>query len=138
MMLNKEDQNIGERIIKLNDNDKIIKILNKIDLLNGNKIDIQADVYISALTGKGMEHLFIKLKEFVLGKSNYSEKSAIVSNLRHYNCLKKAKEYLQNTLISIKEQLSGEFIAVDLRNAENTLGEIIGEVTSDDILNNIF
>ena len=34
--------------------------------------------------------------------------------------------------------MSGEFIAVDLRNAENNLGEIIGEVTSDDILNNIF
>jgi tRNA modification GTPase len=34
--------------------------------------------------------------------------------------------------------MSGEFISVDLRNAENSLGEIIGKVTSDDILNNIF
>jgi tRNA modification GTPase len=34
--------------------------------------------------------------------------------------------------------MSGEFIAVDLRNAESSLGEIIGKVTSDDILNNIF
>jgi len=131
-------EDLEKEISNLNDNDKIIKILNKIDLLNGNKTDIHADVYVSALTGNGMEHLFKKLKEFALGKSNYSEKSAIVSNLRHYDCLKKAKEYLQNALTSINERLSGEFIAVDLRNAENSLGEIIGEVTSDDILNNIF
>ena len=43
-----------------------------------------------------------------------------------------------NSEISINEGLTGEYISVDLRNAENSLGEIIGEVTSDDILNNIF
>ena len=39
---------------------------------------------------------------------------------------------------SARNKMSGEFISVDLRNAENDLAEIIGEVTSDDILNNIF
>ncbi|MGA7836961.1 MAG: tRNA uridine-5-carboxymethylaminomethyl(34) synthesis GTPase MnmE, partial [Ignavibacteriaceae bacterium] len=61
-----------------------------------------------------------------------------VSNLRHYNCLKKANESLGNARESVNNKLSGEFIAVDLRNAADNLGEIIGEVTSDDILNNIF
>ena len=39
---------------------------------------------------------------------------------------------------SAEEKMSGEFISVDLRTAENSLAEIIGVVTTDDILNNIF
>jgi tRNA modification GTPase len=70
--------------------------------------------------------------------SNYSEKSAVVSNLRHFNCLQKAKEHLLAAKDSSTKNMSGEFISVDLRNAVSSLGEIIGEVTSEDILNNIF
>jgi len=118
------------------DKNKVINVLNKIDLKpDTNKI---SDVYISAKTGQGMENLFTKLRESVFHKSNYSEKSAIVSNLRHFHCLKKAKEHLGNANNSILNKLSGEFISVDLRSAEISLSEIIGDVTSDDILNNIF
>ncbi|HDY75085.1 MAG TPA: tRNA uridine-5-carboxymethylaminomethyl(34) synthesis GTPase MnmE, partial [Candidatus Marinimicrobia bacterium] len=60
------------------------------------------------------------------------------SNIRHFECLKKAKESLITARESVKNRMSGEFIAVDLRNAEQNLAEIIGVVTTDDILNNIF
>ncbi len=112
-----------------------MRILNKIDLGN---VSTNADVFISAKTGEGNNNLFSLLKQTAIGSNNYSEKSAIVSNLRHYNCLKKAKSELENALKSIDLKMSGEFISVDLRNAEIYLGEIIGEVTSEDILNNIF
>ena len=59
-------------------------------------------------------------------------------NLRHFDALNRAKENLQYARKSIDEKLTGEFIAVDLRNAENALSEIIGKVTTEDILNNIF
>jgi len=116
--------------------DKVIHILNKIDLQPDS--DRVGDVYLSAITGQGMEDLFVKLKQKVFGNSSYSEKSAIVSNLRHFQCLKKAKEHLESAKNSILNKLSGEFISIDLRSAEISLSEIIGEVTSEDILNNIF
>jgi tRNA modification GTPase len=116
--------------------ERIICVLNKID--KNEESDLKNDVSISAKTGKGIESLFSLLKLKALGTSNYSEKSAVVSNLRHYQCLGKTNESLLKALESINSGLSGEFISVDLRNAENSLAEIIGAVTSDDILNNIF
>jgi tRNA modification GTPase len=116
--------------------EKVLKVVNKIDLEKN--ITKTGDIYISALTGEGIELLFSKLKEASIGNSSYTEKSALVSNLRHYDCLRKAKENLQNSLKTIDNKLSGEFIAVDIRNAVLSLGEIIGEVSSEDVLNNIF
>ena len=116
--------------------EKVLRVINKIDLERN--ISKKGDIYISALTGEGIESLFNKLKEASIGNSSYTEKSALVSNLRHYDCLRKAKENLENSLKTIDNKLSGEFIAVDIRNAVLSLGEIIGEVSSEDVLNNIF
>jgi len=116
--------------------DKIIKVVNKIDL--NKEFSKDSEVRISAKTGDGIDLLFKKLKEKTIGNESYTEKTAIVTNLRHHNCLKKSRENLMNARESILNKMSGEFISVDLRNAEMNLAEIIGEVTSDDILNNIF
>ncbi len=115
---------------------KIIKVLNKIDLFK--ESPKPTDVKISAKTGEGIENLLIKLKEIAIGSESYTEKTAIITNLRHHNCLKKSRENLINARESILKKMSGEFISVDLRNAEMNLAEIIGEMTSEDILNNIF
>ena len=131
-----ESKDLFIDLLKLTSSDKVIKVLNKIDL-NRNS-EIFSDVKISAKTGEGIEHLFKSLKEKTIGNENYTEKTAIVTNLRHHNCLKKSRENLINARESILRKMSGEFISVDLRNAEMNLAEIIGEVTSDDILNNIF
>lgn len=132
----KVSKELYKELLNLTPAEKIITILNKVDLENSSEKG--ADVYISALTGYGINNLFTKLKEKAFGENSYTEQSAIVSNSRHYECLKKAKQYLFSATNAIKQKLSGEYISVDLRNAENSLGEIIGEVTSDDILNNIF
>lgn len=116
--------------------DKILNILNKIDL--GTNGESEYDAKISALTGEGIDFLFQKMKEKALGATNYSEKTAIVSNSRHWDCLRRANESLEKAQNSIKNKMSGEFIAVDLRKAADDLGEIIGILTSEDILNNIF
>lgn len=123
-------------LLGLNKPEHIIKVLNKIDLKKDE--DAGADVLISAKTGEGINTLFESMKNRVFKNSDYSEQSAIVSNIRHYNCLKKAKESLINAKKSAWEKMSGEFISVDLRTAESNLAEIIGVVTTDDILNNIF
>ncbi|MBA4407464.1 tRNA uridine-5-carboxymethylaminomethyl(34) synthesis GTPase MnmE [bacterium] len=124
------------QLLEITSDERIIKVMNKIDL--NRKEAFIADVKISAITGEGMEELFSKLKEKAIGTNSYTEKTAIVSNLRHFNALSRTKENLLNARRSIDDKLTGEFIAVDLRNAEIALSEIIGKVTTDDILNNIF
>ena len=140
LFMNDVEQGFSEAIFdelkKITQEERIVCVLNKID--KDEKSALRSDVSISAKTGQGIESLFSLLKEKALGNSNYSEKSAVVSNLRHYNCLSKARECLLNAMESVNNKLSGEFISVDLRNAEGSLAEIIGAVTSEDILNNIF
>lgn len=140
LLINDVEQGKSEELLReiydLTSRDKVISVMNKIDLSDG--MDYPSDVRVSALTGEGIEDLFEVLKTRALGESNYSERSAIVSNIRHYNCLVKSKDHLLNALESVKKKMSGEFIAVDLRNAESVMAEIIGEVSSEDILNNIF
>ena len=123
-------------ILELSEIERVVSVVNKIDVRREENKSF--DVKISAKTGEGIDILFQKLKVKALGSHNYTEKSAVVSNLRHYNALKKSKENLESAKNSLCNKMSGEFIAVDLRNAENSLGEIIGKVTTDDILNNIF
>jgi len=115
---------------------KILKVVNKIDLKKN--IESRFDARISTKTGEGIEQLFSQLKIKALGTQSYSEKTAIISNIRHFSILSKAKENLQSAINSIKNKMSEEYVSVDLRNAEISLGEIIGKITSDDILNNIF
>lgn len=130
------DINLLNEISSLAGKERIIIVLNKIDLNPG--LQSEGMVHVSALTGEGMDKLLEKLKTMSMGSAFYTEKSAVISNLRHYQCLAKAKDYLAHAVESITNKFSGEFISVDLRNAENSLGEIIGVVTTDDILNNIF
>jgi len=129
-------EELFNELINLTKKEKIITVLNKIDL-SDNK-NIKTDIRISALTGKGIKELFDLLKTKALGSRSYTEKNAVISNVRHYNALKKAKTNLIDAKNSLLNNMTGEFVSVDLRLAEEHLGEIIGKVTTDDILNNIF
>lgn len=130
------DKNTYNELLQIVPKEKILVVVNKSDLKEENLTE--ADVYISAKTGFGIKNLFSAMKEKSIGSQTYSEKSAVVSNVRHYNSLQKAKENLLKGKDSALIGLTGEYISVDLRNAATSLGEIIGDVTSDDILNNIF
>jgi len=123
-------------VSNLNVTASVVKVLNKIDLNPDS--EIESNYNISALTGEGIDLLMVGMTKASLGSSSYSEKDAIVSNIRHYDCLKRASENLIKAKTAATSKLTGEFIAADLRAAESDLGEIIGLVTPDDILNNIF
>lgn len=130
------NEDLYNELLGLTKADRILSVVNKIDIASFARERFA--VGISARTGEGINLLFDKLKEKAIGTQTFSEKSAIISNVRHFDSLIKAKAYLEGARKSIEDRLTGEFIAVDLRNAENALGEIIGKVTSDDILHNIF
>jgi tRNA modification GTPase len=121
-------------------------------IIANNKIDLQAKksiinneikediiVEISAISHEGIELLISEFEKYVIDKSqNESRESVTITNERHYFTLLKAKEGLSSSLESSRLRESGEFIALDLRRAIGALGEIIGLVTTEDILNNIF
>jgi len=62
----------------------------------------------------------------------------IVSNTRHYEALHKSSQALQKVLDGLQNGLTGDFIALDIRQALNHLGEITGEIHTDDLLASIF
>jgi len=127
---------IEKDLTNLNSTVEIVRVLNKIDL--GIQGSYSEDFSISAVSGLGIIELLNGVKNLAIQNSSYTEKSAVVTNVRHYDCLKKAKENLQRAENTATSNLSGEFLASDLRAAETALAEILGEVTTEEILNNIF
>jgi tRNA modification GTPase len=128
--------NLYNELLNLTKENRVLTVLNKIDL--NNEINQKVDSRISCLTGEGIEDLLSLMKEKSFSGFNYSENTAILTNFRHFNALDNAKTHLRDSIEALNENMSGEFIAIHLRNAETCLGEIIGKVTSEDILNNIF
>ncbi|MGJ8661001.1 MAG: tRNA uridine-5-carboxymethylaminomethyl(34) synthesis GTPase MnmE, partial [Bacteroidota bacterium] len=62
----------------------------------------------------------------------------IVSNVRHYNALIKTKIDLEKAKFALETNVTGDFVALDLRQAMYHLGTITGQITEDDLLANIF
>ncbi len=130
------DIDLQQELLHLTSSQRLLTILNKSDLAPNCKLP--CDLKISAKTGEGVDELCKLLYQKAIGSKTYSEHSAVVSNLRHFQSLQKAKQSLEQSLIAIEQKLTGEFVSVDLRNSTMALSEIIGVVTSDDILNTIF
>ena len=120
-----------------------IVVLNKIDLVPGNKLRepkfdyAEAVVKTSASKGIGIEDLEQKIAEVALSSVGPSE-SALVSNTRHQRSLISAKEGLEHALETIKNQEPIDLLSVDLIAARNSLGLITGETASEDLLDRIF
>jgi len=94
-------------------------------------------IFISAKENIGVEELKNKLLEFVnLGELRNN--NAIVTNSRHYNALLSALEEINKVQEGLNNNLSGDLLAIDIRQALYHFGEITGEVTNDELLGNIF
>ncbi|AXO79674.1 tRNA uridine-5-carboxymethylaminomethyl(34) synthesis GTPase MnmE [Olleya aquimaris] len=120
----------------------LVIIANKIDTLTPTEVDalkVQFDgVHVlSAKTGQGVEELKNKLIGFV-NTGALRNNETIVTNTRHYDSLLKAFEEIQKVKAGLEMGLSGDLMAIDIRQALYHFGEITGEITSDDLLGNIF
>ncbi len=94
-------------------------------------------VSTSALNKMNIEHLQNQLYDLAL-QQQLSKGSTIISNARHYEALEKSNESLDNVLRGIDGGLSGELLAFDIKESLHYLGTISGEVTTEDLLGNIF
>jgi tRNA modification GTPase len=95
-------------------------------------------VSISALHGSGIEGLKKAIHTLVLNGQLETSAETILSNLRHKRAIEVAREALSEALKSLGANLSSEFITLDVRGALEALGEIVGETTSEEVLDRIF
>ena len=130
--------------IKTVEKKMVIFANNKIDLKNEQqlqKIGPKNGIFLetSALNNTGIDNLKHTLVDNIISKARATDKeSTTITNERHYSALLRAKESLSCSLESLLSGESGEFIAQNLRAAIDSIGEIIGVITTEDILNSIF
>ena len=98
------------------------------------------EIVVSALLGSGLEDLRQCLGERLLEglESFLDEESGMVTNVRQKGCVDEALSHLVRSERALAEGLSEEFVLFDLRKALDSLGELTGEITVDDILEKIF
>jgi tRNA modification GTPase len=120
----------------------------KVFLLVGNKIDLMGgsavagrypeEVLISARDGEGVDVFKQRLVDLVLQGEAVIGEGTMVTNARHYEALVKVSEALESIKKGLDELLSGDLLALDMRVALHYLGEITGEITTEDRLGFIF
>jgi len=130
-----------EFVEKLQDPSKITLVRNKIDLSEeaaGLFQTNSGDLYIgiSAATGAGIDELKHHLKT-IMGFSGSGE-GGFTARRRHLDALERAQSFLSSGKAQLQGYAAGELLAEDLRHAQNSLSEITGEFTPDDLLGRIF
>lgn len=94
-------------------------------------------IFISAKNKIGIEDLKLSILEKVnLHKINTDD--VLISNIRHLEALQKTEESLNRVLLNIDNPITSDFLASDIKQALYYLGEITGQVTTDDLLETIF
>ena len=132
---------------QINESKQLVVVLNKSDRVPEKKqkelqqeITLKANesiISISAEQGENIDGLTDMLLEIVnLGSIKHQD--VVISNIRHYRALKSASEGLSRASEGLTSALSTDLLAQDIREVLHYLGEITGEVTTDEILGNIF
>jgi len=127
-----------EEIKKLNV--PFLKVGNKVDKADPDlikKLEGEEFILIAASQKKNIQ----QLKDKILSRFQINEVKqgdVMVTNLRHYQGLKQTDEALSRVLTGMDSSITGDFLAMDIRQALHYLGEITGQVTTDDLLANIF
>ncbi|WP_308601171.1 tRNA uridine-5-carboxymethylaminomethyl(34) synthesis GTPase MnmE [uncultured Dysgonomonas sp.] len=144
--INEHIEELSQKILPVVGDRKLILIFNKVDIISAERkaekekllLDkIPERVFISAKYEQGtnqLEDLLVKTANI----PEISEQDIIVTNVRHY-------EALQNALVAIKRvsegldlKISGDFLSQDIRECMYYLGEITGQISTDEILGNVF
>lgn len=123
----------------------LLAIANKMDLNPYTKYQHYASdllpkeqfIPVSAINQMNVEYLKEQLYQSVISEKIKLE-STIVTNARHYEALKKAHDSLNDVLTGMDQGITSDFIAMDIRRALAFLGEITGEISTEDLLGNIF
>ena len=123
-------------------NSPYLLVGNKVDKLTPEKKAEFENVYPDIIWISASNDLNInQLKDVLVKKVKTKEIKAgdtVVTNLRHFQHLSQTNEALENVLEGLSQNITGDFLAQDIRFALHHLGEITGQITTDDLLANIF
>ena len=138
---------LSRRILPLCEDKKLILVFNKTDRINA---AVKAEKKQFAATLPGVEYIFISAKENeyvsqleerlvqVARLPQTGENDVIVTNARHYEALTHALAAIERVRHGLDVGISGDFLSQDIRECMHYLGEITGQISTDDILGNIF
>ena len=116
-------------------------------ILIGNKVDkasspimdeAQKRGYVLISAAEKTNLAVLKNNIVNLFNSNLNHSGTVITNLRHYECLTETQLALGRVLNGLSTRISGDFIAMDIRQALFYLGSITGEISTDDLLDSIF
>jgi tRNA modification GTPase len=112
----------------------------------GNKADVNVnplagealDVVISARSETGLDELKVRMRQAVLQNTDIDTSGLLVTSSRHRDALAKTRNHLNDASEAIRSGITGDFVSIDLRAALHELGQITGEITTEDLLDSIF
>ncbi len=138
---------LAKKILSHINEQKLIMVFNKIDIVGCGVVmekkrtilqnEIPDRIFISAKYEEGIVHLQNKLTE-AANIPQIGEQDVIITNIRHYEALQKALGAIERVIEGLNLGISGDFLAQDIRECLHYLGEITGQISTDEILGNIF
>lgn len=138
--LESEDREVIEEI--KNHNKKTIVLLNKIDLerkIELEEFNLENILEISAKDNIGIEDMEERIYSYIVEENvEDSSEKLIITNIRHKTALEKTKDAIRNIFETIDAGMPMDLISVDLKEALDSLSEITGEISSEDILDHVF
>lgn len=148
LMVNADDNvekinfNVKKILKKTKKNQSIILVINKIDLsekyFNYANKEIADHIFISAKKKKNINELLQKI-EIATNLKNIPQEETIITNIRHLEGLNLAQEAIERVLEGLEQQITSDFLSMDIREAIFHLSGITGEeITTDEVLGNIF
>jgi tRNA modification GTPase len=137
---------LAQTILPRTKDKHLFLVFNKSDLLTPEELaakhQLLSDVPASRLYISATQHTHTGLLPQELLKAaslpGFNPNDVIVTNIRHYEALTKARQAILRVLHGLNEGISGEFLSQDIRECMHYLGEITGQITNDEILGNIF
>lgn len=129
-------QQLQEEFSEILKEKKVLWVKNKCDLIPSLPLpQVEGgEIRISAKEGVGIE----ALKKVLVEKNAFQPQVTTVTNLRHYEGLLKTHQTLEEVLTGLDNNITGDFLAQDIRLALFYLGEITGTISTEDLLDNIF
>ncbi len=114
----------------------LLQVWNKADLVNAQCTMHNAQLQISAKSGD--VEVLKKALARITAEQMETTNTVTISNARHYEALVRASEAIRRVQQGLQDGVSGEFLIMDLQDCLTALGEITGQITSQEVLNNIF
>ena len=134
----------------MSDHDYFAEFASKKQIVIRNKTDLAAKLELPALpaaapvvdvcclSGAGIEALKDAIKNLALSGEIKAEMLQVTINSRHQDALKRARGAARRTAAALAGEATLELVALDLREAANAIGEIVGKTTTEDLLDSIF